>query len=351
MKKICVIDRTNIKLHPPVLSLLNTLEHYKVTIISSEYEGAIVRRYPNYDFIGLSEPLSKNRLIRNLQFRRRCRRVLKDDFDLIWIATGDTAIWLKDLLKKKTYVLNIFELYDKHPSYLKRLKSIALGAKKVVVPEYNRAHIFRTWFHLPETPVVIPNKYSDEELHAHMSLEGIDCRIPLDSKIILYQGIASKERNLNELCEAVRQLKGFTLVMMCSKSDYLDELMRKYDFIVHQPFVTPPDHLAITSYAHIGVVTYEHYSLNTIFCAPNKIWEYASIGLPMLANAIPGLQNTVDKFHAGICVDMCSTQDIIKGIQDITDNYDEYTRGAKVLFNSVNIKNEYKSLITSLLNE
>lgn len=352
MKKICVIDRTNIKLHPPVMSLLDSLsEGYRITIISSEYEKSILDRYPTFNFTDPDVILPHNKFFRNLAFRKRCKKVLKEYFDLIWIATADTALWMGDMLKNKYYVINLFELYDKHPRYLKRLKCVVKNAKKVIVPEYNRAHIIRTWFELKETPVVIPNKFSDMVLNKRMGLENVDYKIPLDDKFIIYQGIASRERNLDALCKAVKKIENYKLVMMCAESDYLRELMKKYDFIIHQPFVTPPYHLAITSYAYIGIVTYQHYSLNTIFCAPNKIWEYSSMGLPMIANSIPGLHDTVERYNAGVCVEMDSVDEIIKGIKKISSNYASYVQGTKRLFDSVNIRETYKNLFNSLLNE
>lgn len=351
MKSVCVIDRTNIKLHPPVLSLLNYLHDYKVTVVSSEYDTDIVNRYPDYYFVGVSKKKSYNKFFSILDFRKRCKNALQNNYDLIWIATGDTALWLSDILNKKKYVLNLFELYDKHPLYLWGIKNVVKKAQKIVVPEYNRAHIIRTWFCLKETPFVIPNKFSDKKLSPRMDLDGIDYKIPLNSKIIIYQGIASKERNLEALCEAIQKLPNYKLVMMCKKSNYLVELMQKYDFIIHQPFVAPPSHLAITSYAYIGIVTYDHYSLNTIFCAPNKIWEYASLGLPMLANSIPGLEETVGKYHAGLCVEMNSVNEILQGIKSISDNYEFYVRGANELFESINIKEKYKALISFFLDE
>lgn len=353
--KICILLRSSLDNYPPILALLECLVQFDVTIICGNCSDSLLKRYHSYQFVITNK--ANNRILSpmiNLYFfRKSCKSYLNEKkYDIIWCATADTAIWLKGILPAQGFVLNIFELYDRHPIYKYMLSKIATSAKTIVVPEYNRANIFRVWFKLDKTPYVIPNKFIDKEMERRLPLSEIpNCMIgKINEKIILYQGIASPERNLEALCQAIKEMPNYKLLLMCNESDYYRMLKSKYPFIVHQPFVVPPLHLNVTSYAHIGIVTYDYYSLNTIFCAPNKIWEYSCFGIPMLGNSIPGLEETIGKYRAGLCVDMSSKEEIVKALMEIERSYAYYESGSKKLYRSVSVKEKYLELLSKQIN-
>lgn len=102
---------------------------------------------------------------------------------------------------------------------------------------------------------------------------------------------------------------------MGRESDYLHELQKEYpNGFEYLGFIKPPHHLAIQKYCDIGILTYvsDTGSINPIFCAPNKIFEYARLGMPMLCNDIPGLKYTVESSDMGYCCDINDTDDIQK---------------------------------------
>ena len=134
---------------------------------------------------------------------------------------------------------------------------------------------------------------------------------------------------------------------MGKETDYLADLKSRFPFIIHQNFVSPPLHLHITSHAHIGIVTYTYESLNNIFCAPNKIYEYSGFGIPMIANKIPGLENTVGKFNAGKCVEFESKQ-LMKAIKEIDDNYEQYSANSLSLYNAVDNESTINDIIRDI---
>ncbi len=62
-----------------------------------------------------------------------------------------------------------------------------------------------------------------------------------------------------------------------------------------------PNHLlpAITAQADVGIVTYPYEGLNNIYCSPNKIFEYAQAGLPVVATEQPPLKEMVESYGIG----------------------------------------------------
>nr|WP_067063855.1 glycosyltransferase [Mucilaginibacter sp. L294] len=273
----------------------------------------------------------------------------EENYDLLWIASAEAALRIGHLLDNKKYVLNIYELYDKAPKYKKYLKPIAQKAVNVIVPEINRANILKVWLELKHLPSVVPNKPLIHPLKKNIIVPEF-ADILNHPKIIIYQGAIGKDRNLDSICEAVNSMPDYRLLLLGKKTDYFNELKAKFKNIYHIGFVTPPLHLYITSNCYIGIVTYSYYSLNTIFCAPNKIWEYSGFSLPMLANNIPGLINTVGHFGAGVCIDMDNVQQIKNAIEDIDNNYQKYQEASYKMFFSIDVKEKINKIAKQSLN-
>ena len=103
----------------------------------------------------------------------------------------------------------------------------------------------------------------------------------------------------------------------------------------------------MTSHANIGLVFYDDFSLNQAFCAPNKIYEYSGFGIPILANKIPGLENTVGKYNAGKCVDF-KVDDLISAIKEIDNHYEMYSNNASALYESVDNGSTIEEIIAAL---
>ncbi|MBN9364448.1 MULTISPECIES: glycosyltransferase [unclassified Devosia] len=62
----------------------------------------------------------------------------------------------------------------------------------------------------------------------------------------------------------------------------------------------PNDMLAaLTSLADIGIVTYPYAGLNNVYCAPNKLFEYAQAGLPIVSSDQPTLQKLLGEHPFG----------------------------------------------------
>lgn len=115
-------------------------------------------------------------------------------------------------------------------------------------------------------------------------------------------------------------------------------MLRKYkqidDSLIHIEFIPAPDYLLFTSMCYIGIVTYDPFTLNTAYCAPNKIFEYAAFGKPMIANNIPGLK-VLSEAGAGETINENDISSIKEAILLIDKDYEKYRSAALGFFNSV----------------
>lgn len=359
-KTILFLLNREVSYLPPFMAILDSLcEDYRLKVISYEKQGGLEKIQKQYEgrdveFLGhmiqneassfsarIKHRLEKILHITSAFHKEALRLVEHTSHDLLWIIHEETAYEFKDDLEKKKFLLSFYELNDHRIDFLKKLEPVAKNALEVLVPEYNRACILRVWMKLDKTPTVIPNKplrhprkrcipnsFSDQ-------LKG--------KKVVLYQGYINRSRNLDKVCEAVKDMPGYCIVLM-GKGDtsYINELKQKYPQIIHISFIAPPEHLYVTSWAHIAIVKYDFVVLNAIFCAPNKTWEYTGFGIPVLCHDIPGLRYTIGQYKAGVCTDMDDTEAIKAAITEIDSNYEEYSQNAIAFYESFDVK---KSLL------
>lgn len=141
------------------------------------------------------------------------------------------------------------------------------------------------------------------------------------------------------------------VVMSGGKNIYKNCKSENYYFI---PFVTPPEHLQITSHAHIGILSYvptytSGYSpLNALYCAPNKTFEYSMFGIPMLGNDIPGLDYLFETKRCGVCFSEFDKSKICNAINKIETMYDSLSQNALSYYNSCNYVDIIKNILNSL---
>ncbi|MBA5247418.1 hypothetical protein H1R16_03985 [Marnyiella aurantia] len=358
-KEIVVLHKTSVSDFPPILSLLRYLKKngYRVHLVLG-YERTEAMRQELHE---MCETLhitnivpSKNKILYWLKIRRTFWRIINENnytSKLIWLPAADTTLALGSKLLNCNYVLNLYELFDDEPLYLKRLKKFALKAKMVICSNDERAHILRVWWKLPHTPKVILNK-------PYTGISGRNLPLPKDiedkirtldgTKIIIYQGMIRPERDLEGLCKVLTERPEFSLIVMGPETQYLQKLLAINPAILYIPFVAPPYHLHITSHAHIGVLSYDHSSLNNIFCAPNKLWEFSNFELPMLGNNIPGLYNTIETNKMGRCADFIDRESVISALSDIIENYDDYASRASEFYNSYDYDAELSRILSKL---
>ena len=272
--------------------------------------------------------------------------------DIIWINSFDTLKILGKRILRYKYVVHLLELvhetrfFYKFPYPKYDLEKYLKGAYRVVECEYNRACITQAWFDLELRPVVIPNKFFFK--NKKFDRFKVPCEVEQQmqllegKKIVLYQGILGPERPIGMFAEAVSEL-GDDYVMVVMSNSKMD---KKYNNLVEIGFISPPNHLYVTQRAHIGILNYQtnktgfsgNDCLNSLYCAPNKIYEYSKFGLPMIGNDIPGLKYTIEYSGAGVCVQDMTKDNIKAAIIKVCDNYEIYKKNSFDFYDSVDIK-------------
>ena len=367
--KVIYIVKTDLHYYPPCMTQIRYLKscgvNVEVWFASSNKSALNILDREKIPYICLGEsPRVNTKLgkIKNwLEFRKHVKKQLKTLTDkehtLLWIGTAESAIPLYGILNDYHYNLTMLELLDGKNNTFKRnvFGRLAKKAEAVIACEETRAYLMRYWFGLKKLPYEMPNKPYElgAEKNAEPSCEITKKAIDLvrGKEFIIFQGIYQKLDYMKAVAEALAAtnseyyfvIMGFDLY----KTNAYQELKKIYDKVIEIPSIPAPLHLEVTSHASIGLVFYEDFSLNQAFCAPNKIYEYAGFGIPMIANKIPGLENTVGKFQAGECVKFIASN-LIDCFRVIQKNYDTYMVNSFELYNKTDNKQIIQSLITDI---
>ena len=280
-----------------------------------------------------------------------------DDDTLLWVMSNITIKHMGMKLLNYQYNLHLYELVDKvtyigNHTFGLDLASLAHGAHKVIVCEYNRAQITQAWMNLPELPLVISNKPMPNDFKRNSEItRSANAKKVIDElkgkKIILYQGVVDVERPIEPIAKAVEELGDEFVFMVMTGSPC--EHLNTYSKTVVMPYIAAPYHLEVTSNAFVGILIYTPVygtftsPLNSIYCAPNKIYEFSQFGIPMIGNDIPGLRYTIEYNRMGVCVQEMNTESFAKAIKNIADNYELYSKNA-IEFNNSDNKSEVTRL-------
>ncbi|WP_223559250.1 hypothetical protein [Chryseobacterium lathyri] len=357
-KEIVIVHKTCVSDYPPLLAFIKYLNKngYKIHLVLGFEKGNLIDELNSLcDKVHLTDiKPSSNKFLYWFKIRKTFWEIINENRyqdKLIWIPAADTTLALGNKLLSLNYVLNLYELFDYAPRYIKGLEKFAKNAKLVICSNLDRANILRVWWKLAKTPEVILNKPYSELSERNLPLTDELSKLlePVkDKKKIIYQGVIFPERELEGICRYINQSEDFALIIMGKETDYLKKLKTICPSIIHIPFVAPPYHLHVTSHADIGILTYDHSSLNNIFCAPNKLWEFSNFSMPMIGNDIPGLINTVAAGRMGECIDFQKEDQVAKTLHSILENYTEYSRNAKSFYNSYNYDLELDRIMQKL---
>lgn len=364
-KEVIYIVKEAIHMYPPCITQILTLndQGVKVTVLCGDCSPYLIEMFKERKIkcyiIGNKRVKYKRigKIMSYLNFRNKAWGIiqeLKNENTVLWFGTVDGAIAMTNKYKKMTYILTVLELYDQNSFYRNGLSRIITGASAVIACEENRARIMKVWWNLNKKPYVMPNKPYTHPNSARQIATSKEIEIAInkikDKKVVLYQGIISGDRDLHVLAEALKEINlNYTLVLLGKKlHEGVEKIQEIYSNTIYLGYIPAPQHLEITSYAHIGIASYDDSSLNNLFCAPNKIYEYSGFGIPILGSEVPGLTSTIGQSKAGECVDFTNREAIIRALEKIEMNYNEYKINAKKFYEKVDNTSTIDTIIRSI---
>ncbi|MDN5201642.1 glycosyltransferase [Fulvivirgaceae bacterium BMA10] len=237
-KKVAMVNSHSIMdLH---IAFLIKLLNRKCKLIYDTHELETERHY----FKGLDRAIMKF-----------LERILIRSVDHIFVVSESIAEWYR-----KTYRLENVTTVRNIPSFDRSVK-------------LERSTIFRDKFNIPENSIVF-----------------------------LFQGAFSYGRGIEIILNIFKKLSmdhvlifmGFGLLQ-----EKIKEISETHSNVFLMQAVPPSEVPKYASSADVGLLPYENTCLNHYYCSPNKLFEYAISGIPVLASNFPDISRFLDKYDCG----------------------------------------------------
>jgi len=232
--------------------------------------------------------------------------------------------------KRVLVVAHAHELYPEGSELDWWQKRCCRTADAVLCPEVNRLCILRLRSRSGAKFFLVPNDtpsqalpepcdrgYALEVFRQHGGAAECD-------ELLIYQGWFAPDRCITEIILAFKCLRRARagLILLGSGMDRaysarIRELIGGDDRIVVVPRIDPPGHLRVTCGCVGGILLYAPTNLNNIYCAPNKVFEYARAGIPMIFPSYPGLVALNDTYELGYHCDPADPASVLAAMQQL----------------------------------
>ena len=317
---------------------IDTLKHeFEITVLSID---------DPYDCDGILNPIlksSKKGMLRFFDIARQAIAYGKNhQYEYLYLHDYYSCIPGLRLYKNHKTVYDAHELIigtkqfpaTKREKFFSFFEKLLINRVQLVISaDEKRAELMKKYYKLEETPCVVPN-YSELQIDEEYSLSP-DVKEFFDDKrkTFVYAGVLTSGRNIEEIILRAANLADSYKVLIIGDGGEKARLEKiasecsglKYLFTGNVPYKYLGNYL---KRCDVGFLSYPLTNLNNIYCAPNKIYEYASVELPMVCNDNPNLISIVGGSKIGVCVsdkdiDGCS-RSIEEALKLIERDYDTY---------------------------
>jgi glycosyltransferase involved in cell wall biosynthesis len=149
---------------------------------------------------------------------------------------------------------------------------------------------------------------------------------------VAYVGGIAKIRGVEEIVDALKYTQGVRLVLAGEFSEKMLEVKVKnhpaWSKVNELGFLNRHQVNDVLAKAKAGLVTFLP-APNHLDAQPNKMFEYMSAGLPVIASNFPLWKEIVEGSGSGICIDPLDPKAIAEAIQYLIDHPDEAEKMGK----------------------
>ena len=142
-----------------------------------------------------------------------------------------------------------------------------------------------------------------------------------DQIIILYQGGLTFGRGVDLLLAAFKKNKNEKIVIIFMGygefEKEIQSISKSYNNIFFHKAVPSEVVLNYTSSADVGVILIENNCLSHNFCMPNKLFEYAMVGLPVIVSNVKEMSEFVKKHQMGIIMENHTVESLNETIEKL----------------------------------
>jgi len=255
-------------------------------------------------------------------------------FDLLVANDLDTlpASYLGSVLKGIPLVYDSHEYFTGVPELNNRrfVRSVWKAFEKIIFPRLKYiitvsdsiADIYDREY--GKRPVVIRNLSPSS---GHIApFDRAELKIPEDDFVMIIQGTGINiDKGCEEAVEAVARAGNISLIIAGSGDilGYVKDTIaihKAEDKIIIVPPQPWPVLMKYTRMADAGLVLEKNTNLNYRFSLPNKLFDYISAGIPVIASDLPEISALVTKYNCGIIIPVVTPGEITEAVEILRQN-------------------------------
>jgi glycosyltransferase involved in cell wall biosynthesis len=223
----------------------------------------------------------------------------------------------------------------------------------------------RLHFHLPRQGVVLRNIPELIPTPTKTDVVREFFNIPSSTKILVFIGanVYKNVLNVEQVIDEIKNQEGLAFVFICANNSNR-QLIEAYAKEVGAKNVYFHDLLPVSKIqtylasCDVGLVpTWNKTNLSYWFALDNKLFEYMSSEIPILATAQPEYEKIVSNHQIGVCINPDEPNAYINGLRFILENYDSFKPNlvkAKAILNweqeKLKLIQLYKEVSTEIAN-
>jgi glycosyltransferase involved in cell wall biosynthesis len=139
--------------------------------------------------------------------------------------------------------------------------------------------------------------------------------------ICLYQGALCSGRGIELLLDTFENSGDDSVVFVCmgygELEDTIKSIAARCSRIYYFPAVPPSVVLDYTVDADIGFALIENTCLSYYLCLPNKLFEYAMAGVPLVCSPVPEMASLVQNYKIGALIEDASPAGVMRAVQAV----------------------------------
>jgi glycosyltransferase involved in cell wall biosynthesis len=167
--------------------------------------------------------------------------------------------------------------------------------------------------------------------------------IPRNVKVFLYIGLLVPGRGIDKMLSVFSSSSVKSHIVFMGHgplSERISSALETCGRIHMHRQVQPQEVISFSKAADFGLCLIENVSLSDYYCLPNKLFEYAFAGVPILASNFPDISEIINSYKLGECCDL-DTDSIIYAIKRIENTKPRLFSNK---LNSISWQNQSKSL-------
>jgi glycosyltransferase involved in cell wall biosynthesis len=173
---------------------------------------------------------------------------------------------------------------------------------------------------LRNTPLLSGLVETDENLRS-------DLDIATDTKLLIYTGSVTINRGVELILKALQHLPHYALVTIgpWNEAVKLELESLACDLEVQDRFhmhakVPPAELISLASQGDVAVIPIRDVCLSYRYCMPNKLFEAAFAGLPIVASNLPDMERFIIANDLGLVFETDSVESLIEAINEIENS-------------------------------